>query len=262
MRNDPLIVRLRQRVVDEMTKRRAGAGGGGGGGGGGGWAVNTGRWGNRGNESSNVSSTNNGHGSYWNQNPVSYREHINRSMRGNKTWEGIRSAKKHRKKLEKYSRNATARSNRSHRSGAENRGTRRNGASQRNRASRRDGASQRNGASRRNGPSQRNGAARRNGPSRRASTSKGAAQLEKKIKQALIGEQYPWSQGPEVDARYSFEFENGINEIRQCNSLQLLNAISQLKPSSNMRNMMIAAARERMREVDTQNSYTPGSPFQ
>jgi hypothetical protein len=179
-------------------------------------------------------------------------------MRGNKTWQGIRSAKKHRKKLERQSAPQSNRGTRNRGTGRSNRGTARNrgtGRSNRNR-------SQRNRGTHRNGAGA-GASARRNGAgARRASTSKGAAQLEKKIKQALIGEQYPWSQGPEVDARYSFEFENGINDIRQCNSLKLLNAISQLNPSSKMRNMMIAAARERIREVDTQNSYTPGSPFQ
>jgi hypothetical protein len=219
MRTDPLIVRIRQRVVNEIGNR----GGGGGGGGGGGF--NTGRWGN---ESSNVSSANNGQGPFWNENPTAYREHINRGTRGNKSYHGIRSAKKHRKRIQ-----------------------------------RRENASRRNsGAARRNSGAGANASRRNSGAgSRRASTSKGAAQLEKKIKQALIGEQYPWGAGPEVAAKNYFEYEGGIQEIRQCKSLNLLHAISQLNPTSHLRKEMIQTARERLYEVGSINSYTPGSPF-
>ena len=202
-----------------------------------GW--NTGRWGNSGwnngamgamgaagmgnsgNESSNVSNTNNGYGNYWSQNPTSYQEHINRRTRGNKSVEGIKSAKKHRKKIQQSATHGRRRAtNRTHR----NTGAR----------------------------------ARR---THRSDRSTGAAQLERNIKMALIGEKYPWGDTPETRAKNYFEFEGGTVDIENCNSIRLLTEISLLRPTTDMRRRMIEVARQRMRYVQTQNSFSPGSPL-
>ena len=266
MAEDPLMQRIRERTIVEMQRRGGGGGGGGG--------VNTGRWGNQ-SRNSSVSSTNNGYGNFWNENPVTYRNHINRTQRGNKTVEAVRSAKKHRKRLERRSQRATRSRSDSNVSNSSissrekaywahypdelqrylsgdpalNRGlvvsAKKYTKSQKPRRTR-------------NSNRARASAPRASAPR----GSRAAADLEARIKMALRGELRPWDQGPDYEAKIYFDYGQGINEIENCNSIKLLTAIIQLIPNSALRKRMIAAARLRLNQVDTQNSYSPGSPFQ
>ena len=110
------------------------------------------------------------------------------------------------------------------------------------------------------------GAARRssknNRPRGRSHTSKSrssdARVLERNIRLALAGEAKGWgASGPEQDAKLHFQFQDGMNQIRNSNSQKLLAAIASLKPNSHLKRDMIATARERLRELPTQsnNSY-------
>ena len=260
MAGDPLMQRIRERTIAEMQRR-----GGGGGGGGTARRVNE-------NENSSVSSTNNGHGNFWNENPITYRNHINRSQRGNKTLHAIRSAKKHRKRLERRSR---ARSMSKSNSNVSN-----SSISSREKAywahypeelerylSGRSGLNRGLVVSaKKYTKSQKPRKTRNSKPKSRASAPKGSSRsssdLEARIKMALRGELRPWDQGPDYEAKIYFDYGQGINEIENCNSIKLLTAIAQLNPNSALRKKMIAAARLRLSQVDTQNSYSPGSPFQ
>jgi len=275
MANDPLMLRIRQKTIEEMQRR------GGGGGGGGGTRLKP-NMRNRGNESSNVSSSNNGWGNFWNQNPVTYHEHITRGLRGNKTRESIKSAKKHRKRLQKRQ-TQRARSSSNSNSSIPSRekaywgfypqelSRHLTGDPTLNQGMVRSARkyTKKQSQSRNRTRNNRNTGARNTGArnrtmhrSRGVSTTAQCKQLEKRIKMALKGEKYPWNGGPNVEARIYFEHQGGIEEIRQCGSIKLLTAITNLKPNSELRRRMIATARETLRQVNTQNSYSPNSSFE
>jgi hypothetical protein len=86
-----------------------------------------------------------------------------------------------------------------------------------------------------------------------------ARTLEGRIRLALAGEAKGWgASGPEQDTKMYFQYQGGMNEIRQSNSQKLLAAIASMKPNSGMKRDMIAAANERLREIESQsnNSYS------
>ena len=93
----------------------------------------------------------------------------------------------------------------------------------------------------------------------RTHRSTGPSRLEKNIKMALMGEKTHGH--PETRAKNYFEHEGGMVDIENCSSIRLLTEISRLKPTSEMRRRMIATALQRMRVVDTQNSFSPSSPL-
>ena len=82
--------------------------------------------------------------------------------------------------------------------------------------------------------------------------------LERNIRLALAGDAKGWgASGPEQDAKLHFQYQGGMNEIRQSNSYNLLKGIVAMKPNTNLKRDMITTARERLDELDnySKNSY-------
>jgi hypothetical protein len=91
--------------------------------------------------------------------------------------------------------------------------------------------------------------------------SSGARVLERNLRLALAGEAKGWgASGPEQDAKLHFEYQGGLNQIRNSDSRALLKAILKIKPSSQLRRHMIEMARQRISELprsanQSNNSY-------
>uniref|UniRef100_A0A6C0D2X8 Uncharacterized protein n=1 Tax=viral metagenome TaxID=1070528 RepID=A0A6C0D2X8_9ZZZZ len=88
--------------------------------------------------------------------------------------------------------------------------------------------------------------------------SRGARDLERNIRLALAGNAKGWgASSSEQDAKLHFQYQGGMNQIRNSNSQKLLAAIVSMKPNSQLKRDMIAAANARLREIRSQsnNSY-------
>ena len=68
---------------------------------------------------------------------------------------------------------------------------------------------------------------------------------------ALAGEAIPYGNTPENLARLHFESGEGISDIANCTSIELLSYILNIPETTDLRRRMILAARARMEELGT-----------
>ena len=76
-------------------------------------------------------------------------------------------------------------------------------------------------------------------------------ELEQNIKLAMAGEAVPYGNTPENLARLHFEGGDGIADIANCTSMELLVDIVNIPETTDLRRRMIIAARARMQELGT-----------
>jgi hypothetical protein len=76
-------------------------------------------------------------------------------------------------------------------------------------------------------------------------------ELEQNIKLAMAGEAVPYGNTPENLARLHFESGDGITDIENCTSIELLVDIVNIPETTDLRRRMIIAARARMQELGT-----------
>ena len=79
-------------------------------------------------------------------------------------------------------------------------------------------------------------------------------ELEQNIQLALAGEAVPYGNTPENLARLHFESGDGIADIENCTSIELLVDIVNIPETTDLRRRMIIAARARMQELGTPRS--------